>query len=245
VKLLEELGANAWPAPVNQQLEGWRLRAASGLSRRANSVLPLGPLPFYDRWPELVADFYRSRGLPPRFQVSGACAPELDGLLAERGYNADITVSVMTAPCASILQRAPAAGPLLSTRLSDALAPEWFDAFLALEYRHGDAAVYRQIMEAIGPPACYALVSAGGAPTGVGMAVAERGWVGLFNVITHPDQRRRGAATEVGRALAAWGTAQGAAAMYLQVAADNAPALSLYERLGFTTLYQYHYRTLE
>jgi ribosomal protein S18 acetylase RimI-like enzyme len=44
--------------------------------------------------------------------------------------------------------------------------------------------------------------------------------------------------------LAQWGQIYQARQLYLQVMADNAPALALYERLGFETLYHYHYREL-
>ena len=43
-------------------------------------------------------------------------------------------------------------------------------------------------------------------------------------------------------ALGAWGAARGGAACLLQVAAGNAPALALYDRLGFTEHHRYHYR---
>ena len=63
---IEELAANAWPAPVQQQLEGWRLRAGNNVTRRANSVLAVGPVPVDEPWLDEVTEFYRSRRLPVR-----------------------------------------------------------------------------------------------------------------------------------------------------------------------------------
>jgi RimJ/RimL family protein N-acetyltransferase len=54
--------------------------------------------------------------------------------------------------------------------------------------------------------------------------------------------RRQGAATAVLHALASWADKQHAHGLYLQVMRDNLAALALYERVGFTPLYDYHYR---
>ncbi len=65
---------------------------------------------------------------------------------------------------------------------------------------------------------------------------------GLFDVVTAEGARGRGHATRVCAALLAWARGQGARTAYLQVSADNAPAVALYRRFGFATLYTYHYR---
>ena len=44
-------------------------------------------------------------------------------------------------------------------------------------------------------------------------------------------------------ALLEWGAEQGATTAYLQVLGDNAPALALYEGLGFATHHAYRYLT--
>ena len=43
-------------------------------------------------------------------------------------------------------------------------------------------------------------------------------------------------------ALWAWGAEHGAARTYLQVSADNAAAIALYESLGYWRHHDYHYR---
>jgi hypothetical protein len=40
---LDLLGARAWPSVETTSLGDWRLRFANGVTKRANSVLPLGP----------------------------------------------------------------------------------------------------------------------------------------------------------------------------------------------------------
>ena len=111
--------------------------------------------------------------------------------------------------------------------------------------RLGLTAAASGILERIGPPAAYALAALDGRPAAVGRAVAERGWAGVFGMATLPAARRRGAAAAVLAALAGWAADQGAAGVYLQVEPDNPAALALYGRVGFGTLYRYHYRTLD
>ena len=74
-----------------------------------------------------------------------------------------------------------------------------------------------------------------------GVASCSSDWVGLRAVETHPDHRRRGLGLAVVAALLDWGAERGATTAYLQVTSDNAAALALYERLGFTTHHAYRY----
>ena len=51
----------------------------------------------------------------------------------------------------------------------------------------------------------------------------------------------QGLAVAVMAALLEWGAERGATTAYLQVLGDNAPALALYEGMGFTTHHAYRY----
>ena len=74
-----------------------------------------------------------------------------------------------------------------------------------------------------------------------GLAAFRDDWWGVRAVEVAPDHRRRGLGLRVMAALAAWGAEQGATTAYLQVLADNEPALALYAGLGFRTHHVHRY----
>ena len=241
---LDELAANAWPALVTQQLEGWRMRATNNVTRRANSVLTSGSMPQYSGWLDEITDFYGRRSLPVRFQVSNASPRELDPLLAELGYTVEAHTSVQIANCAEVLERS---APLARYDIVayDSLEDAWLDSFLEIEgVGEEKKDTYRLIMSRIGPRVRYVQVCLGSDVAGIGMAVSERGWAGLFNIATSAEYRRRGIGGQVVRSLAGWSLQTGARNLYLQVMLNNAAAVSLYGRLGFAHLYGYHYRSI-
>jgi N-acetylglutamate synthase len=67
-------------------------------------------------------------------------------------------------------------------------------------------------------------------------------WLGVTAVEVHPSARRRGLGGLILGGLAAWAAGHGARCCYLQVGADNAPALALYARHGFVEHHTYQYR---
>ncbi len=75
------------------------------------------------------------------------------------------------------------------------------------------------------------------------LTIAEEHCVGVFDVVTRDTHRGRGFASAlIVRALTD-ARANGATIAYLQVMTTN-PAVKVYERLGFTTAYDYWYRTV-
>ncbi|HYP39894.1 MAG TPA: GNAT family N-acetyltransferase [Chloroflexia bacterium] len=243
MQMLDELAANAWPALVSQQLEGWRMRATNNVTRRANSVLTNGIMPSYGGWLDEITDFYRRQSLPVRFQVSDASPSELDPLLDELGYTSEGGSTVQTARCFDVLERsASLAGYDIASYNS--LDDTWLDSFLEIEgIGEEKKETYWLIMSRIGPRVHFVQICLDSKVAGIGMAVSERGWSGLFNIATRAEYRRRGIGGQVVRSLAEWSLQTGAQDLYLQVMLNNQAALSLYGRLGFAPLYNYHYRS--
>jgi GNAT superfamily N-acetyltransferase len=247
IRFLEELAANAWPAEVVQMVDGWRLRFNGNVSRRANSVWPneAGDGCSLAEKLALVEDFYTRQSCPPRYQICPAAQPaNLDETLAARGYSSDARTAVQIASVETVLSRA-AANPAYVVIVTETFDETWFDLYCRGEHVSPHTAEARRgILRRIGPRTGFALLRIAGQPAAIGVGVVERGWLGLFSLATHPEFRRQGAAANVIHALTQWGQIYHASQLYLQVMADNPPGLALYARLGFETLYHYHYREL-
>lgn len=254
-RLLDELAANATASTTVQLVDGWLLRAAPGLPfRRANATVPLSDtsassLEITARI-ETVEQFYRLRGLPPRFQLSPAAVPfDLDHRLAERGYVIDAPVEVLVAPAHTVLaSREPRDLP--PARVEGVIDPRWVEAFADANADSQDRQTrsrleaYAHLLGTIGPRSATAVIDLDGRPAAIGLGVLERGFVGVFGLATRSNARRRGAARAVLGALATWATDERAPNLYLQVETDNAPARALFDSVGFVHNHAYHYRVL-
>ncbi len=74
-----------------------------------------------------------------------------------------------------------------------------------------------------------------------GVAAVDGDWAGFRTIEVAADRRREGLGLAVMSELIGWAAEQGATTAYLQVLGDNAPALALYERLGFVEHHRYRY----
>jgi N-acetylglutamate synthase len=66
-------------------------------------------------------------------------------------------------------------------------------------------------------------------------------WAGLSAVHVVEKHRREGHARTLCEALLGWAAGRGATRSYVQVLADNAPAIALYESMGFGTQHRVRY----
>jgi ribosomal protein S18 acetylase RimI-like enzyme len=161
-----------------------------------------------------------------------------DAMLAARDFaRADETI-VMTAPLGDAV-----VGPDPNVTITAATTPEWLTGFAAA---NGVPAARRAIHDAmvakIDAPVGFAQLETDGTPVAWGIAVVERGFAGLFDIVTAPDARRQGAGRRLVGHMLHWARGAGAASAYLQVVATNSPAISLYRGIGFAEAYRYHYR---
>jgi len=239
IRLLEAAADRAWPPAETLPHDGWLLAATGpGIGRRVNSAATLGDgnLSLEDKV-AFVEAFYRARGLPAIFKLTPAARPAgLDGFLAQRGYGEDAPVLVMTRP----LEAVPASD---APALPASPSPEWLAANAAVPSHYQAAPeAFRRLLGRIRLPIGFALLHDEGTVGAIGMAVADGSRVGLFEVGTIPERRRRGLGAALVAALLAWGAGHGAGEAYLQVMEANAPARALYGRLGFEAAYRYWYR---
>ncbi|GAA4856609.1 GNAT family N-acetyltransferase [Saccharopolyspora cebuensis] len=238
---LDDCMNRSWRARSEVAVDGWLVRRSSGVTQRANSVLPVSAPADLAAAITRVEELYQDEGLPPCFQISPAARPaELDQVLADRGYELRGDTEVRVAAVEDVLRRLPPArGPV---DVHDAPGPDWMGLWWAVDGRGGaDArAVARDILG--GGPALYALRRDAAGPAAVGRVSLVGRWAGVYCMAVRADARRRGHATEVLRALLVGAADRGARHTWLQVVADNAAARALYERVGFADFSRYHYR---
>jgi len=242
---LERMGGRAWPARIEERLGGWTLRAADGVTRRANSVLPLGDpgVANLDAAIHRVAKFYEQQSLPPRFQMTIASQPpNLEDVLVAMGFKEELRVIVQVAsiPLLDAVKHAHEVEVTATPR------QDWFATYGQAEgYDQTSLAVRRGIMSRVSLPKAYAAALIDGSTVGVGFGVLDQGWLGIFAIATLEHHRQHGVATAVTNALARWALSKGVRRAYLQVSQDNESAKRLYAPLGFRDCYVYWCRTGE
>jgi N-acetylglutamate synthase len=199
--------------------------------------------------PELDA-FLEARGCQPSAYTS-VLTLSLDrprDLVSGEGPGSagSFTNSCMPLDAAIRSSRPPAAAERAIITLVDLPDEPWLKAYQGLSMESsGQMEMLRQMLGLIPGNAAFLTLEDPGDPypVAVGLAVADQGHVGLFDLRTRPDRRRTGWGTRAVQELLRWGLASGAHTAYLQVMIENQPAMALYRKLGFVELYQYWYRT--
>src|SRR5262249_6477091 len=183
---------------------------------------------------------YSRQRLDTIFKMTDSIWPEnLDEVLESEGYSHEATTSVQTVSlrhrqvgAESIDAESNAAeGTItLQTEVSD----DWLHCYYELVSRDKTSLpLQKRMLSNILLPTCYASLKVGDEPISLGIGVFERGYVGLYDIVTAVVHRQQGFGTRLMLRLMAWGKTNGADYAYLQVMADNAAALKLYGNLGF------------
>jgi N-acetylglutamate synthase len=240
VRALEELTLATSPAIYERYYDGWVLRASHTDTRRANSTTALyeSTLPLAEKI-DFCEAWYRLHQQPTIIRLTAPLSPAgLDDALAARGYVREGETLVMTAAVNAQVV-APAAGTRIVTRtvaegIADVHRLKGSGAALVAQD------IARQSLWR-GDEVYLALRTINGVAV-AGLARAENGVVGLFNMRTAESQRGKGYATVLVAALMAWGRERGAHTAFLQVDCDNQPALAAYRKFGFVERYRYWYR---
>ncbi len=241
---IEDAGLNASAPPQQRLLGGWVLRLSPGKAKRARCVnaLAAGRLPLDELLARAEAAF-RDAGLPFIVRITPFTQPPtLDATLAARGLRRfdDSLVMLLDTLGGTV------AAPALPAGLAfEAVGPQ---AFAAAAGRlrgspPGQQAAHAQRLASSPVPFQGWLLRGGGELLACGQLAIEDGLAGLYDICTVPVHRRQGHARRLCRHLLEAAQEAGARCAYLQVDAGNGPARRLYDSLGFTAGYAYHYRS--
>lgn len=219
IRNLEHAAALGWPGTEHQWLDGWLLRHGQGVTRRANSAVPLR----FSSYSEItrVIEWYSERGLP-------AVVSAPDRLLRlPAGITTDAENLVMATDVAG--GRA--------TDVSVAARPD--DTWMALYQRDVPVDVLTAVVDgAVGfgelSGAAVGRVAVTDAPDGTR-------WAGISAVRVSEETRRRGLARRLCEGLLDWAHTRGATRAYVQVVTDNSAARALYESMGFRVHHRSRY----
>ena len=232
--MCEELSINAQPSLYTHLFDGWLLRLANGYTKRANSVNVLYPseLPFEEKV-EFCEAFYENAGLDTVFKLTPQ-STQLGEYLALQGYE-------LVAPTKVLLRDELSFEASPEVTLTEDIDAYWRENFFRLN-KTGDKETASAMLALIKNTVVCAYIEKAGEVVACGLCIIERGFAGLFDIVVDGGCRNRGLGYKLCSALLAKAAELGAKKGYIQVVAENSPALRLYEKLGYQPGYEYWYR---
>jgi len=119
-------------------------------------------------------------------------------------------------------------------------AHAWASVYTAPGFDAADGALRVQLLSR-SRFARYAYVQNAGVSLAAGTVCISRDWLSVHGMRTLPQAQGQGLGASLLAAFTDLAHQRGITRAFLQVEADNAPALALYRRFGFTTAWTYHY----
>ena len=232
VELLELAAAATWSPDVHAVVDGWRVSSNGGFTRRLNSATAVGLAETSLEAKRAVARWLEERGSPlvvrvtPLTDATTAESCERNWYLEPRDETIVLTKAIdgdtVTPDVVSV----------------DPLDERFVNEFFSINPRRPlDEDTWTRMIERVGTDASGLWLD--GAAVGF---VAVSGSVAFaYSVAVAVDTQRQGLGTRVMAAAESWAAERGARAVALQVLGTNVPARGLYQRLGYSEVYRYHY----
>ncbi len=199
---LVEKAARATPVAAEDRRTCWWLRHTDNQTWWSGAAIHHGAADALHRRVEAAEKFYAEREAVTRFQICADCPHELDELLAQRGYRRTPPVSLQTAVAdAQTGAQSPSA---MAVCAHESLTAEWIDVLRVTSKPGTDVERETRLLRRVDVAQTYITVFAQGQPLGIGRAVSDDGWTGIFNMATVPQARRRGVGRLILSAIAFW-----------------------------------------
>jgi len=240
-KLIETIAARAWPAKRTKKYGKWLLRTHDGVTKRANSVLTLGEIPKDKDWLLHIEQYYHSQGLTPYFYITESSPIGLKTVLENQHYKLDTKLGILSVSPEQIINKVSLHKEWDLT-IEPAVSAAWMTAFMSLEgHKSQETKAFTEIFRAIPLVKGFIALKMREEIIAVATIATEDGWGYISNVIVSPKYRRRGIASQLMLHLALWAKKHGTENLFMQVLANNEPALRLYDTLGFVTIAKSYY----
>lgn len=237
VEAIERATVQAVSPDAQVEIPGWVLPFDAGTVGRAKSAVPLAHIPPAPGVLEQIEAAYAQRCLPAMLRIPAM--PAFDpfrALLAAHGYREDTVTEVQTADALAVSSFAGR----VAVEVAQSPTQEWASVFLGEGFDPVDGASrVTKLGRAAG--SLFAIVREDGRPVAAGAAAFSHGWASVHGMRTAQDRRGRGLAGSVLATLAGAAIERGYHQLFLQVAAQNARAKSLYRRAGFAPAWTYSY----
>ncbi|MHC6220906.1 GNAT family N-acetyltransferase [Arthrobacter sp. MMS24-S77] len=241
--LIEGLMDQAWPAHDREETGGWVMRAAGGVTQRANSVWPKEQASDHESAIRAATQWYRSRRLPLIFQIfEDERSAGLNAVLDTQRFTRQSETLIMVRPAGEL--SGTSHGDLAAAvEISDQPSEEWLRLWWSVDGRGGGSELEIAQSILVSCPSLYALVrDDDGAPAAVGRLALVEGRGGVYCMATTAQHRRRGYGRQVLDALLTAGKRRGVSEFWLLVMASNTGAQALYDGAGFAEHGRYVYR---
>jgi len=250
IESLERATLDAVCPAAQSELPGWLLPFDAADIGRARSATPLHHQDLDLQALPAIEQLYREQGLPPTFRI--ADRPGLrhwQDRLRDLGYRQTAPVHVQIASVADMQAAADVstAAPWLGNEsqhpkvvLLDAPGPAWAKVYTAPGFDAADGALRVQLLSR-SRFARYAYVHNAEVSLAAGTVCISRDWLSVHGMRTLPHVQGQGLGASLLAAFTELAHQRGISRAFLQVEADNAPALTLYRRFGFATTWSYHY----
>lgn len=218
-------------------LPGWLLPMDGGSIGRARSAVPLCHAGADPSVLDAITARYRARGFVPAFRLpDGPAFEALHDALRTQGYVRDQPTLTQVGQVQDLLAVHP--GP--AAELNHSPDTGWMAMFMGEGFDPLEGASRARSL-ARARSTLYASVCENGQTVACGAAAFGAGWLGVHGMRTAVSHRGQGLAARLLHTMALEALRRGIERVFLQVVADNAPALALYRRAGFSTAWTYAY----
>lgn len=236
-KDIEKAGFRSWPALEESEADGIVLRYSNGFTKRANSANLLRKLDTaFEKLASRYEDYFQRKNLPCIFRIPSFTENQaFDSYLDEKGYRYLDR---------SLVLRKPLGGSNFENVNITALSSrEWMKAYCRInDIGFGEHITHLEMLDRIEDTTLFAVLKQGKKELACGLGVMSNGLFGLFDIATKKSARNKGFGTKLITGMLHWAVEHGASSSYLQVVADNKPAIKLYKKIGYEHCYEYWYR---